>query len=373
MASKVYLVDAERDERGSPPEKLERLLKESGVAEIIEPEDVVAIKMHFGELGNTRYIRPIFARWVADFVKRCRGRPFLTDTTSLYKHHRHTPFDYLKTAAMNGFTFEGMGCPIIIADGLKSTGTAVKVDGGFQFEEVRVAQAIYEADAMIVLSHPTLHPEFPVAGALKNLGMGCTTKEMKMKMHSKGARPRFVPEKCIKCYICLKICPVSAWERTEDGVRFFSERCVSCGDCVAHCKGGAIQVAWGAGLEKIQGGTFDAVKAVLSTFKPGKVNFVNLAIDITPACDCQPSGMPIVPDIGFLASKDPVAIDKASLDLIQQAAVYPASLAEKKMAANPGEEADKVRLFWPDLDIESWWALAAKSGLGSLEYELVRL
>jgi len=373
MASKVYFVDAERDERGAPPEKFRKLLQESGIADIIEPEDIVAIKMHFGEVGNTRYIRPIFARWVVDFVKRCGGRPFLTDTTTLYKHHRHTLFDYLEAAAMNGFTFEGMGCPIIIADGLKNTGTAVKVEGGFQFDEVRVAQAIYEADAMIVLSHPTLHPEFPIAGALKNVGMGCATRDMKMKMHSKGARPTFNPDKCVKCYICVKICPVGAWERADGGVRFVPERCVGCGDCVAYCKGGAIQVAWGAGLDKIQGGTLDAVRAVLSTFKPGKVAYINVAVDIPPACDCQPSGMPIVPDIGFLASMDPVAIDKATFDLIEQAAVYPASLAERKIAANPGEGADKVKPFWPDLDIGAWWDLVRRSGLGSLDYELVRL
>ena len=364
--SRVYYASASLSERGGPLKKLEIILQEGKFLKIIQEKDVVAIKLHFGELGNSRYLRPIWIRKLADLIGQKGATPFMTDTTSLYKHARHTWYDYLETARKNGFTPETIGCPLIIADGIKSNGVRVEIENPLRIDQIKVAQAIYDADIMICVTHLTLHGGVGIGGAIKNVAMGCTTKETKMAMHTSTSKPIFSREKCILCGLCLKHCPGEAFSRENKQIIFAEEKCVGCGNCIAFCKGEAIKVPWGPNTEK---GIIDGFRGVVSSFGEGRIIYVTLGLDITGDCDClSKSDLPVVPDIGILVSLNPLALDKASWDLITQAPGYPNSKAEAK---KKGE--DILPKLYPKVDLNYFWKACQEKGLGNLNYELIRI
>ena len=189
----------ERNNRGGLLPKCRKLAKLLDMENSIEKGDTVAIKLHLGERGNPSYLSPAIAGFFADLVKECGGRPFVTDTTTLYRRARHTMFDYLETAARNGFTSQTMGCPVIIADGLKGqSGTAVAVESARLLKEVCVAEYISDADVLISLAHVTMHPTVPLGASVKNVGMGCATKSSKIAMHTVGNKPTLnVPDEAM--------------------------------------------------------------------------------------------------------------------------------------------------------------------------------
>ena len=365
MKSKVFWIE--------PPgawEKFDQLLTASGIEERIKEGDIVAIKMHFGELGNIRYIRPTFARKIVEMVKRKKGLPFLTDTTTLYRRARHTLFDYLKTAAGNGFTAESMGCPVIIADGLRGTsGKWIKLETHEKFNEVKVAQSIFEADFLIVLSHITFHPDAGLAASVKNVAMGCVTKETKLAMHSSEAKPVYDEEKCINCLRCVNICPGEAFWEKDGQVLYEPQKCIGCGECVAVCPSGAITIPWESMLSyDVQRGIIDGFRGVSACFKKDKLAFINIGFDVTLDCDCvSQTKLPAVPDIGILASLDAFACDKAAHDLVVKAPSYPGSQPDRA-GIRAGE--DKIKSVFPEVDMPRYWQLCEKSDMGNLEYQL---
>jgi uncharacterized Fe-S center protein len=370
--STVYFAPAGTRNGRGPYRAIEGLFRKVVTKETISKGDYVAIKTHFGEEGNVRYLRPAYLRRIADLVKQAGGLPFATDTVTLYKHQRHTLFAHLETAAAHGFTSETLGCPVLIAGGLRSTGVEVTVRDPLELDSCIVAQDIHDADVLVNVAHLTLHPEFPIGSALKNIGMGCVTREMKLRLHGKTVHPEFDADKCVLCGNCLRMCPGNAFTLKKRKVSFDRSLCVSCGDCFAWCEGEALEIPWGEKSQVVQRRTCDAVRGVLSTFKAGKVVHFVIAMDITPGCDCfGVSDLPIVPDLGIFASTDPVAIDAAALDALQAASGYPTSRVDDTEGGKPG--GDKVAEIWPALDIEAYRNILAESNLGSPHYKLVAL
>lgn len=367
--SKVYFANPRRTRLGGICEKIRALWKESGMADMIDEYDVVAVKMHFGEPGLTTYIRPIIARTVVDLVKDAGGRPVLTDTTTLYKRRRHTADSYYEAMKENGFTPETVGCPILVADGFRNNGVYVTLDRYYKLKEVKVAQVIYDADVLVSLAHITFHGDTGIAGTIKNIAMGGTCTETKLRAHSSDAKPKLVPERCIKCGICVRICPAGALSFKEKVLTLDKTLCISCGDCIAACPQGAIRVPWGMAQQTYRG-VLDQYKGVISTFREGKVGHIDIALDITPGCDCQaPNDTPMVPNIGILASKDGLACDRAAFDLINAAPGIPGTRAEEIGALEPGS--DKFKALFPSLDMDELWRLAAEAEIGNLDYELI--
>ena len=291
---------------------VEKLMEKTNV---VEKGDVVAVKLHMGELGNTGYIRPILVRKVVDFIKAKGGIPFLTDTTTLYGGRRGNAVDYLRTAAINGFSIASMGCPVIIADGLRGTDeTMMHIDG----HDIAVATSIAEADSMVVLSHFKGHGMAGFGGAIKNLGMGCTSKRGKMWQHS-ASKPEYDAENCILCRKCIEFCPADAITEEEGHILINYERCWGCGACTVLCDQGCFSLPsqW---IQKFQKRVAVAAKAALQAVD-GRASFMNVLMDITPRCDCCSfAGKPMLEDIGILASRDAVAIDTASYELVCDAA-----------------------------------------------------
>ncbi len=363
MASKVYRSGVE-NLISNLPQHLE-----TSFSGKLEKSDAVAVKLHMGEQGNARYIRPSIVRTITDWLKSRGAEPFLTDSTTLYRRERGTLFDYLRTAATHGFTSETMGCPVLIADGIKSTGRVVKVDSSLKMENVPVSSIIFQADAMISLSHVTLHPDVIPAASLKNMAMGCTTKEAKMKMHASDAKPQFITQNCTGCGTCVRHCPADAITLVDGKARFDPELCVSCAECIAFCNYGAIKVNWSALSRDVCRGVLDAARAVLSTFQPGKVVSINLGYDITEECDCGGrSSPPVVTDFGVLSGSDPVAVDRATADMLNTQPLYPGGAMEKFAKVEDRISALKPQVKWMDFLDQ-----AEASGLGSQEYELESL
>ncbi|MFW6118377.1 MAG: DUF362 domain-containing protein [Chloroflexota bacterium] len=292
----------------------------SGVANTISTGDSVAVKVHMGEYGGSAYLRPPIVRRVCDLIKEAGGKPFVTDTTTLYPFRRFTASQYLATAAFNGFTKESLGAPVVIADGEQGyDGEWVYISkqiSDCSLDRIKIARGIIDADSMIVLSHLKGHELSGFGGSIKNVAMGCVTKESKAAQHRVN-RGVIELSKCTGCAQCVEVCAYEALSVIEEKIVRDDEKCMNCNNCLYTCSEGVFSLPPQA-KEVFQVYLAHAAAGVLSRFR-SKVAFINFIQDVTPLCDCvAPSGLPVVPDIGILASTDVVAVDKASLDLIAQ-------------------------------------------------------
>jgi uncharacterized Fe-S center protein len=360
--SKVVFLDYSRETGVLPG--IERLCRDSGILKAISKGDSVAVKLHMGELGNVTYIRPAFVRKVVDLVKERGGRPFVTDTVSLYPGGRDSESKYVATAAYNGFVKETVGAPIVIADGNGDDGNRVRIEkatGDCSLGSVEVAARIHDADFLLVLSHVKGHMITGFGGALKNLGMGCVAKRSKREQHR--VCPALLDDsKCNGCEGCLESCPVGALSMQEGKPQRDSAKCIYCSTCLFTCGRGAL--SWEReNKERFQVYLAHAAAAVMHGFK-GKAGFINFVQDVTPHCDCAaPAGRALFPDIGILSSTDPVAIDKASLDLIDKARMIGGRTI-------PGP--DKLGK-WHHVDSLVQLRTAQELGMGILDYSLKAL
>src|SRR3990170_229761 len=315
VRSKVYFADLRAGMKRSLLDKLDELLVRVGIGERFRKGHLVGVKMHFGEKGNTAYIRPVFVRRGVERIKETGARPFLTDTNTLYVGTRGNSVQHLETAVENGFVYSTVKAPVIIADGLKGMdGVPVRVDGGKHFGEVSIAREIVSANGLAVLTHFKCHEMAGFGGALKNLGMGCASREGKLAQHSNCA-PRVEPAGCTGCGECVLVCPVDAIDMGAVAV-IREKACIGCGHCIGACPEGVINVQWNEGTSILQEKMAEHAKGALKG-KAGMCAYVNFITQVSPECDCYGhTDAPIVPDIGLLASTDPVAIDQASVDLV---------------------------------------------------------
>jgi len=366
--STVYFTDLRTQLKRNLFDKLDSLIDEVGLEGRFGRGHLVAIKLHFGEKGNTAYIPPVFVRRVVDRVCSTGAEPFLTDTNTLYVGTRGNSVAHLRTAIENGFDYAVAGAPLIIADGLRGeSGVGVKV-AGEHFSTVNIAREIVNASGLVVLTHFKCHELTGFGGALKNVGMGCASREGKLAQHSNCA-PVVNPAGCTACGECALICPVDAIEIGAAAV-IRDSVCIGCSHCIAACPEGTINIRWNESAVRVQEKMAEYAAGVVSG-KKGRMLFVNFITRVSPACDCYGhNDAPIVPDIGILASTDPVAIDQASADLVNEAAGFPdTALAE---AARPAGN-DKFRGVYPAIDWSVQLDRASALGLGSRLYTLQRI
>jgi hypothetical protein len=369
MASTVWLCgNRSRGHRDNTLSKIDALLAKLDLASFVKKDALVAIKTHFGELGNDAFIGPVNARRVADAIRSCGAKPFFADTNTLYSGGRHNAVEHLGTAASHGFVGEVCGAPVIIADGLKGNDWREVPLRGKWFDSAKIASAFLDADAMIVLSHFKGHEMAGFGGAIKNLAMGCAPPAGKRDQHS----PRFFvrDKKCVGCGECVKVCPEGAPSMKGSGkAEIDRERCIGCGECALACPSKAITMDWNVELAEF---TEKMVEYAAAAAKPhaGRIAYLSFAVAISPECDCAPySDAPLVADLGLLASLDPVALDQACFDLVKAAPAMPGSMIEGK--AGPGD--DKFAAAHPDTKGTLALEYAERMGLGSRNYELERL
>ena len=364
--SKVYFTDMHATMNENLLQKLQRLIKTAGMGEIDFKNKFAAIKIHFGEPGNLAFLRPNYAKAVADVVKENRGKPFLTDCNTLYVGGRKNALDHLDSAYGNGFSQLSTGCQIIIADGLKGTDEVlVPVEAGEYVKEAKIGHAIMDADIIISLSHFKVHEATGIGGALKNIGMGCGSRAGKMEMHSSG-KPLVDQETCIGCGACTKNCAHGAINIENRKAAIDHGKCVGCGRCIGACPVDAVLPASDESNDVLNKKIAEYSYAVLK----GRPQFhISLVIDVSPYCDCHAENdIPIVPNVGMFASFDPVALDLACARAVNSQPVVPGSLLDKRGDLHH----DHFTNIHPTTDWNLLIEHAEKLGLGSSKYELIQ-
>jgi len=366
MKSNVYMINMRTTYDKNMLKKIAELVAKSGLLKLDLNKKFVALKVHFGEYGNLAYIKPQYVKIVGDLIKEQGGIPFLCDCSTLYSGSRSDALSHLKTAAINGWDYRVTGMENIIGDGLRGNDYAnISVDLK-HCSTVKIGTAIAEADVIVSLNHFKGHEQAGFGGALKNIGMGCGSKLGKLEMHS-GSKPIVDEDKCITCKMCEKNCNQQAFVIKEKAKIDYS-KCVGCGECIVVCPKKAINEE-STDVSKILNEKI--VEYTYGVLKDKQQFHINFITNVSPNCDCWGNNdVPIVPDIGIVASRDPVAIDMASVDLVNKSV----ALSNTSLTENYYEDGtDKFKCMHANVDWESGLDYAQDLVLGTKEYELIFL
>jgi len=352
--AKVYFLPIETIENSDIVQTLPSLLEAAGFTHLFQERDLVGIKLHFGEKGNQPPIAPNWLRPVSEMIKVQGAAPFLTDTCVLYKSKRDNAVSHLKLAQNYGFTQGKTGAPVVIADGLTGNDeTDIEIPGEI-FDRVSIASAAAQASGLIVISHVTGHLVAGMGAAIKNLGMGFASRKGKLRQHA-NLKPYVSAALCTGCEVCTRWCPSNAIQMNNQVAVIDSAQCIGCGECVTVCRYYAIKHDWQTEAPELQKRMAEHALGVI-IHKRKKTGYLNFLIRITKDCDCVGKNQTaILPDIGILAGSDPVAIDAASLELVQQFS---------------GKQLNEMA--YP---IDPWIQIrhGEKIGLGTSQYDLVTL
>jgi len=370
MRSKVYFTDLHTTPAMSLPAKLEHLIRQAGIEQLDCKDKFTAVKIHFGEPGNMAYLRHNYAARIIAVLHSLGARVFLTDANTLYSGRRSNAIDHLNAAFEHGYNALSVPAPVIIADGLKGLDYREIPVNSDICKTAKIGSVIADADVIVSINHFKGHEQAGFGGALKNIGMGSAGRRGKLELHS-SSKPRIAEKHCIACGQCVKDCNYAAVTLNEQKKAVINyELCVGCGQCIAVCRYGAAQPVWNNASEIMNKMIAEYAKAVLQDKPHFHVNFI---IDVSPECDCWGSNdVPIVPNVGIAASFDPVALDMACADLVKAAPAAVGSVINKEGKTYLTGE-DKFTHLHPNTDWRTGLEHAEKIGLGTTEYELVKI
>jgi uncharacterized Fe-S center protein len=357
MNAKVYFIKASvKDGEKVISQKASKLFKAGKFKNCFAENDFTAIKVHVGEGANTTYVKAPCIKGLIDELLALKTRPFVTDTNTLYVGRRHNTIDHAVLAAEHGFSLDTLGVPFIVAGGLFGTAeTAVKINGEIN-KEVFIAHDLVRCNSILSIAHLTGHPAAYPAATLKTLGMGCASRKGKMKQHA--ALKLTIGNDCTRCGECVKHCPADAITLDDVKAHINQDKCIGCAECMSVCRFGAVRCNWGKETEVMQKSIAEHALGVLKG-KQNKAAFFNFILSVTKDCDCfgTPNMRRIIDDIGIVASTDPVAVDQATVDLVEKE-------AGKKLPSVL--ENDKLD---PRCQIEH----AERIGLGTTKYQLIQV
>ena len=354
--SSVFLLRFQRsDPLDQTKNRLKKLFKTAGFDNIIEKNDVTAVKVHFGEPGNTSYLPHHYTEPIVRMIKSCGAKPFVTDTNVLYKSRRDNAIDHLAVAAEHGFTAEKIGAPIIIADGILGRNESEIEINAPMNRSIFLATEIVSASSAIVISHATGHLAVGLGATIKNLGMGMASRKGKLIQHS-VSKPKISETRCTACGVCAEWCPVDAITVGEDFAVIDENICIGCGECLAVCRFNAVKFKWDSSSELLQQQIAEHALGIVKQ-KNGKMGYLTFMINMTKDCDCLAhKPVNILEDIGVLAGTDPVAVDQAVYDLTKE---------------QTGKSLSQIA--YPALDATTQLEYGEQIGLGCRKYELVEV
>jgi uncharacterized protein len=373
MISKVYHITAQSKSFSYDSGlmgKFENFLDKFDLGRYIPVDELVPLKMHLGNNGAFKTIRPQFVKKVVDAVKKVPAKPFVTDSV------RVPGYEYLEIAKDAGYTHLTLGAPVVMADGIFGN-DSIKVYAGETLGEMAIASALHDAKTMVVLTHVKGHIQAVLGGAIKNISMGGITAHPRCgdwhqgrgKMHFlMGEIMHWDDAKCTLCLDCQNVCPVAAITFPDDVYTVDKEKCWRCGRCARVCPVEAIEVP--VSHEVFMKAVAEGANAVLKTFEPGRVLYVNFLLEMQPECDCMPlADPPIAQDQGILISDDPVAIDAATLDILSRVSPLPDSRAAGLVL----KEGWDILSILHKKDGRMQITQAERLGLGSSQYELEKV
>lgn len=271
----------------------------------------VPLKVHFGEKGNKTYIASENYEGIIEYLNsRNIGSAFI-ETNALYSGSRMTGAKHRQLAKEHGFT----QLPIVIADGEYGENFEAVEINKKHFQSCKIAKEIASQKQMIVLSHFKGHKLAGFGGAIKQLAMGGASRAGKLEQHT-TSKPFIIPFLCKKCGTCARYCPAKA---ISIGIIPWISRkkCTGCSGCMAICPRRAILCNF---LHSFSHSFPERLAEYAYASQKSQNNiYISFALNITKGCDCEGHPMtPAAPDIGIFASTDPVAIDQACLDMLDQ-------------------------------------------------------
>jgi uncharacterized Fe-S center protein len=352
MVPEVFFIPiSENDSLEIIKEKFSTLIDKSGTVPATGTLKRAIVKIHFGEEGNTGFIRPEIAGVLCRKISKAGGDVLLSDSNTLYRGRRMNCSDHLQLAYEHGFTPDRTGGTTVIAE--ETAGKVVSVPVNLQFiKDAKIPKLYLDTDMLISMAHFKGHLAAGFGGTLKNIGMGCATREGKMAQHS-DLEPKINVLQCIGCGTCIGECQVSAISIVRGKATINGARCTGCAGCIAACPLEAIDVNWSSGASKMNEKMVEYAAAVLKNV-PCSLH-INFATKITAECDCMAKDDPrITDDIGVFLSSDPVAVDQACYDAII-----------KQVGKDPFKD------YHPHCDGNRQLMYAERLGIGSRRYELI--
>lgn len=355
MGKKVYFLQVKhKEDPSSLAKKIKYLYDKSGAGDLFSKGDFIGVKTHFGEKGNTTFIHPLYVKAVLNKLVQAGTKPFLTETSTLYRGKRSNAIDHFALANEHGFGFDKMNVPLIMADGLFGDSEIGITINGKHFKTVNIAAEIAKVQGLVIISHYTGHMASGFGSAIKNIGMGLASRRGKLKQHSVMS-PEISRDKCTACGLCIEWCPKDTISMVDGCAFIHKENCIGCGECLAVCKFGAVLYDWKRESDALQEMMAEHSAGVIKAVK-GKIFYFNFLINITRNCDCGNGGKAVSPDIGILAGMNIVAVEKASYDIF------------RKMNGKNIQD-----VTYPDINPLVQLKHAEKLGLGSPDYDLVEL
>ena len=354
MRSDVYFVKEAGSDTKNRISSLLKLIHAMDPFSIYKENEFVPLKVTIGDKRCIYHLNPEIVKSVISEIKKKKAKPFLFDTNVIYTGSRLNAVDHLTLAQQKGFSHSKVGAPFIIADGLfGQDGKEYKLDSEY-IKKIKIPSFIGMLDSLVVLSHVTCHMLTGYAGAVKNVAMGMSCRSTKQVQHS-SLKPHTIEGRCTSCGLCIETCPVNAISFRDSKKALIDQtKCIGCGECLCACKFDAISVNWDEDSGVFAKRIAEVAGFILSKFKDKL--FINFAFDITKECDCiSTKNEKIVSrDIGILASKDIIAIEKATVDLVNK--------NEDVILKEKSQDSYKTSL-----------EDAHKNGLGNLDYNLISL
>lgn len=350
MKSDVYFIKVKSNDIKERAAALTKLIDAIDPFSDYKDDEIVPVKITLGDSRCVYNIHPEMVKPVIAALKKKKARPFIFDTNVIYKGERTNAVDHLTLANTKGFGHSKVGAPFIIADGLFGQDGKEHDIKSAHLSKIKVPSFIGMLDSLVVLSHATGHILAGYAGAIKNVAMGMACKASKQVQHS-SLKPHVVKERCTACGSCIKMCPVSAIAWVDERAFIDEQVCVGCGECLCACKFDSIFINWGEEVPVFCQRLVETSGLVLSKFK--NKFFINFALDVTKECDCisDKSEKIISRDIGILASRDIVSVDKATLDLANK---------DEDIFLKAQGKGEHYKMI----------EYASKKGLGNIEYNL---